>query len=924
MTCQATLTGTATLPGPVRAFVLLAVVWSTIPIATPVFAVDALVTAAAGQPYGVASLEIPLANPVVGNPLPPLQVTDPDGRVLYPMARDQRVKAPTRPSERPVPQPGRGRLLRRVGNLIRELTQEEQGDLQQTISRQVTFLFTGGGPLEVTLADANGVIGTYPVQPTVDPAARERLLSGWWTTFTEAANRQIQSADYPPRVETYLVGMLSGRLDLPLPAWYRTSDTESDQLVDTLKLVLGDPSVGDQVFQTAAAGTSTDLGAGTLPLPPPPVWAPPFRRPGLDGVAIEAMATRIPPECFYIRYGSFQNYLWFRDLTEEYGGDLTRMLTLRGYADDASGRLERQLNMKTTELSRMMGPTVIADQALIGHDLFLADGASMGVVLQAANSFLLRTSLVNDRTRRADADDEASLATVQVAGREVSLLSTPDNRIRSFLVEDNGFFLVTNSKTLAERFIQVGEGSPSLASTDAFRLARTMMPVERDDTIFAYFSPDMMQALLRPESMIELRRRMSAVADLTLVRLSRLAASSEGTPIDGIDDLKAAGFLPISFGERPDGSGVVAAGDRIFDSMRGARGTFLPIADAQVQFVTPEESNWYREIADEYSRRFAELDPIMIGLKRQPLGDDGLPLAADASTSNVRYERLQIHAEVSPFRPGKYGKWARELGPPTPVAIEFAPDDIVAVQAHVAAEQLGPPTHLFAAIKDTIPPNPEDFDGILKTYRALKSLPGYLGAWPQPGALDRLPLNLGRGQPVAPGMSRLIGGLYRYVGGGFSVLSFWPNVLDASLPHMAAIEVEDVAQIRGRVGNLAGSQLSSWVNAQLYQKAAETSLAGANFLGLLTRQLRVPADSAGDFAEQILGGPLQCSLGGDFVFDPTADRWVSTAWNGTGPAVESPLNYQSPVMGWFRGATAAVTQYDDRLIADGVIDIERQ
>ena len=107
-------------------------------------------------------------------------------------------------------------------------------------------------------------------------------------------------------------------------------------------------------------------------------------------------------------------------------------------------------------------------------------------------------------------------------------------------------------------------------------------------------------------------------------------------------------------------------------------------------------------------------------------------------------ERLTIHAEIAPFVPEKYGWAAKQLGPPTQVAMKFAPDDIVRLQAHVASDIVGPPTHMFVGIRDTTPPDPEQFEGVLNIYRSLRQIPGYLGAWPRPGAIDRLPLGWDR------------------------------------------------------------------------------------------------------------------------------------------------------------------------------------
>ena len=871
-------------------------------------AVDILATAASGTPYGVATIEIPMAAPVVGQPLPPLDVRDSQRRIQYPIANDLRLKVP-RPSDQPLPPAGRGRLLGRVGNLIREIA-GDQPELEKTVARRVSFLFRGTGPLTVTLSEAGRELGSYEIAPQTDPVSRTRLLAQWWDGFSSAAKRQIDSADYPPWVENYLVAMLSGRLGIDLPGWYQAQPGDNDPLTDAMKLLAGAKGMEELMFRRSASGSVTSPQPSTLAIPAPPAWNTTRLPVQPTGARVEPIAERVPPECFYIRYGSFENYMWFSDLSSEFGGDLSRMITLRGIKNDDAKRVERQLNLKTTQLSRMLGPTVIEDQALVGRDLFLGDGATMGVMFKAKNTFLLRNSLVGDRQSRAADDPGVSLRELEIAGETVSFLNSSDNRVRSFMAEDDGYILVANSETLVRRFLEVGRDGLSLGATESFRLARQLMPLERNDTIFAYFSPEMLQGLVDPNYLIELRRRLQAKADIALVHLARLAAKAEGNSERGIDELVEVGFLPKRFGQRDDGSGIITLGEKVVDTSRGIRGQFLPIADVSIEKVSQEEANWYIDIAREYSNRFPELDPIMIGIQRQAVPDQ------------PKMERLVVRAEVAPLVPEKYGKYAKYLGPPTRVAMQFAPDDIVAVQAHVASETLGPPTHLFAAVKDSHPPQLEEFDGILGSYRSLKQLPGYLGAWPQPGTLDRLPLGLGRGTPVGPGMSRLIGGLYRYTDGAYSILSFQPEILTASLPHLGATDVDDAAQVRLRIGNLYGSRLEGWVNQQLYGRAAESSSAGANFLSMLSRQLQVDPDDVPDAVRAVLGNDLVDPLGGQYEYDKRTGRWISTSWDVAGAPREAPANYVAPIMKWFRGAEATVTQYSDRLIADASVVIE--
>jgi hypothetical protein len=150
------------------------------------------------------------------------------------------------------------------------------------------------------------------------------------------------------------------------------------------------------------------------------------------------------------------------------------------------------------------------------------------------------------------------------------------------------------------------------------------------------------------------------------------------------------------------------------------------------------------------------------------------------------------------------------------------------------------------------------------------------------------------------------------------------------LPHIAADESDETAQVRVRAGNLVGSRLETWANEQLYVRSVAASRAGADLLGLLTRQLKVDRDSALDVAGDLLGERLQDPLGGQFtlVTDESSltrqRRWVSTAWPGGVIPQSPPADYVAPILSWFRGGQANLTQWDDRVSADVRVDIQRR
>src|SRR5262249_19627450 len=208
--------------------------------------------------------------------------------------------------------------------------------------------------------------------------------------------------------------------------------------------------------------------------------------------------------------GRFPNYLWLNHLLEEYGGDISSMITLRSYLAPVNKRVQNQLGLEQNLLGELLGDQVISDVALVGRDTFTREGAAMGIMFQAKNTRILQNDLSQQRQRALDrAQDKGDLAeTLTIGGREVSFYSTPDNRLRSFYVVDGDLHLVTTSRAMVEQFLGVSDGRGSLGNAAEFRYARQAMPTSRQDTVFVYFSSAFFQGLFSPHYQVELERRM--------------------------------------------------------------------------------------------------------------------------------------------------------------------------------------------------------------------------------------------------------------------------------------------------------------------------------------------------------------------------------------------------------------------------------
>jgi hypothetical protein len=782
----------------------------------------------------------------------------------------------------------------------------------------IHFLFRGDEPIDLTVRTPQSI--KLRLEPTRGSQRQvERFFAGWWREYSAAARGVKSDGDRPPILEDYLLTMLSRRLGLEPVLLDRLKEPASRPAVTTqsLELLLSLERLRSEVMRETMLGRGDFGQRADLSLPPAARWAALPVPAGQPESEIEPLAMQVPPECFYIRFGRFSNYLWMNKLVEEYGGDIASMVTLRSYIAPMGKRSQRQLALEQSALAELLGDQVIADVAIIGRDTFGHEGAAIGMLFQAKNE-VLASDLAGQRKRALARERDAGITeeSVAIAGREVSSLSTPDNRVRSFYASDGKFHLVTTSRAIVERFFEVADGRGSLGDLAEFRLARQTMPLSRQDTVFVYFSTAFFEGLLSPQYQVELARRMKSVTDLELLQLARLAAIGEGVRAETADELVAAGLLPPGFGRRPDGSGPIVTDTGLLDSRRGARGTFLPIPDVKITGVTAAEAERISGLNASLASQWRRMDPLMVGIRRTALDDNR--------------ERIVIDGELAPLDESKYGWIMSLLGPPTRELITPAKNDIITMQISARGGLLSPaipPHYLFLGVQDMAPLGDLQPTGLLKTLQMIRTTPGYIGSWPKAGYLDLLPFNLGGSEPDPNGFSLLPLGLWRRQGAGFSVLAFDPQLLASVTPELRVVEAETPAQIRLHVGDLSQAKFRPWITNLYYSRALEASAGNVRFLHALNHQLRVPMAECKAVAEDLLGGQLVCPLGGKYELVQDAEGeaagWQSTAWAGRSLAA-APEKFEAPLLRWFRGVDAHLIKDGDRLTARAELDVQRE
>jgi len=828
-----------------------------------------------------------------------------DGRVLYP-AVSRRVLPPLAGGlfGEGSPLIGEGAVPEEVGGLVRGL-------LDRPPRTTIYFLFRGEEPMEVELQGSTRQ--TVSVTPRHDPAGNRRRLAEWWKAYTAPPRLLEKEPDYPPLVENYLKANLARRLSLTLPETERTA-WWPEQLGEEVGLTLGTESIRLGMQQYRVLGLTQLHLPADQPLPEPLDVAP-VEVPAVDEhVRIEPIARHVPAECFYLRFGSFANFLWLNDTLSLWGGDLQNLLAARGLDYGQQQQIEEQLVAKQTTLTRLLGGTMISDVAIIGTDLFFREGAAFGILFEARQTDVLGTALSQERAKRLKLGG-VSETKLQIAGREVSYIASPDGRVRSYYAVDGNYHFVTTSKTLVRRFLEAGAGRDALGGSAEFRHARARMPLDGDITVFAYLSSAFYRNLTSPGYRVEIARRLQAASDIDLVQLAVLASATEGKPGATIKQLIAAEMLPESFGRRPDGSQTIWADGKLYDSLRGYRGAFVPIPDVAVGQVSRAEAATYRRFADYYRQQWGgRMDPTMIGVRRTALEGNR--------------ENVVLNLELSPFAEEHFETLSQWIGPADEAELAPIPGNVATAELVLSGQRL------FAGLRNSSPPATSSARSVLPDVGGSltaggRLLPGYLGTVGGSGPFGAFSTQL-FGATDEAGYARSVLGLWRRSFTGLTVFSFQRETLEAVTPRLKFQQAARPAQLRVQIGDVSRAKLTPLINDFGYSRTRDTSLGNIRLMHALQQQLHVPAEDCRDAAQLVADARLVCPFGGQYVLrksDGGVSYWTSTALPTVGGrtilSTQTPEGYRSPPLSWFRGLDLDARMTRGRLSARAEVVMQK-
>lgn len=795
------------------------------------------------------------------------------GRVLYPAAHRERER----------------KILRRVLGIEtpRELT--------------IYFLFLGDAPLELDVYTPERV--SLTVNPQRNNETYANLLNDWWEQYLRLYQRVHDTAEYPVGTQTYLTAMCASRLGREMPNLEGQLLRDQGKGGTTTGQILSDEAYRASVLRDlmldrwAAESPSQpnqEPPAANLPLPSARLPVTTANPPANDAeIVLEPMASHVPAECFYVRFGTFSNYLWFRDFMKRWQGDLGNMLVLRSVRRNAATELSTRLCLKESTMGDMLGPQVIEDVAIVGMDPYIREGAAIGVLFQAKNSFLLSASFAQSRRNAVANHPRATDEQVEVAGQAVSFVSSPDGVLHSYYATDGQYHLVTTSRAMVERFYAAGKGEDPLSGVADFLAARQSIGIDRDDTVFVHLSAAFLSNLTSPAYRIELQRRLRAAEATKCVQLGTLVAAQEGFANESLDDLVHGGYLSESVVEATK----LATADS-------------PLADNLPTSCTPGEQRAYLQFVEATIEEAGALVPVTASVHRQPLpGGDA--------------EQINVELNLQRYSTTNLAAWAKKLAAPAQIRLAPIAGDLISGEVVLQGMAgSGEAVHLFGGLRDGFVPLDLRGGSVSFATSALRAVEGYVGAWPKPQMLERL-LGRPRGpfdnQGIAPagGVGGLLD-LWIRRADDFLLFSFKRNVLAEVGNQLAMVDAARPAQGWLTVHDLVGTQYEQVAAAYGYARSRQTSASASRFMNSLVEQLNTDPATANQLASELTGGEFVCPLGGEYVLVEVpggVQAWTSSAMSPSNRFLltEIPADYRFPVLEWFRGMTVELVRGEDSL-----------
>lgn len=379
--------------------------------------------------------------------------------------------------------------------------------------------------------------------------------------------------------------------------------------------------------------------------------------------AIEPIAGLIPADQYYLRFTTIKAMKDFLDFADRWGGSILAEVDLGGRDFGAREKLERQLCLRTSWLSTLLGESVVESLALTGSDPYLREGTDLAIVfrLKSEPLFFAAVNRYLDEARRARPDLKESRT--HELDTEIEAYTTADGAVRCHRAKLGEYAVYANSRAALVRVIEAARGKrPSLKTSLDFAYMRSLFTLGApEEDGFLFLSDPFLRAITGPRLRIAEKRRLETLTTLEMVKNAALLYLFErpGAKVPTLEQMLKAGVidradLTLEPGDRLswDPATFTARSERY-----GRPGDMVPSSEIVIDKVTKQEKSEYeifRRNYQDYWRQY--FDPIGIRItarERMALSVTILPLLDHSEYNQAREFFGGAAVELEPLSHGE-------------------------------------------------------------------------------------------------------------------------------------------------------------------------------------------------------------------------------------------------------------------------------
>jgi hypothetical protein len=432
-----------------------------------------------------------------------------------------------------------------------------------------------------------------------------------WSVFAASRVREIADRFDP-----------ATRKGKPAPASHTVrAPAPSSDLAELMETTTGATAVQEALQQNRplflrAAGEKATVPIALLKPPSlsPHPWNAMLARVGKPPG--EPLASSAPADFYYLRAADLSSLFRLLDQVDAWATPAANLFD--GVVEDRSlaSRYELELALRRGPLTRVLGPAVVGEVALVGSDPYVREGSDVTVVLRVTNRPLFDAALAAAQVELGKDHGTLSHVTREHGGVTVRMARSTDGAViqqRASVAGD--LELVSNSAASIDAVLDTCQGRHAkLADEPDFQFMLARDATTRAD-VLAYMGDRFVGEVVGPRQKVLEARRQIALGELMTPGFAALLyGRMQGTSPAKVEDLFATSLLRKEELTHKSGAPIAWQPGAAARSSWGTPAALTPLIDLPApDRVSTSERAGYERFAHAYQERWsAYIDPVAV------------------------------------------------------------------------------------------------------------------------------------------------------------------------------------------------------------------------------------------------------------------------------------------------------------------------